>query len=62
MERINLKLHLLAFEEIGLFNAFFWERKVVFGKLMKKGRECRIRTPRSRPCFQQSIPEILFMF
>ena len=29
-------LHLLAFVEIRLFNVFFWERKTVFGKLMKK--------------------------
>ena len=28
-------LHLLAFVEIRLFNVFFWERKAVFGKLMK---------------------------
>ena len=28
-------LHLLAFVEIRLFNIFFWERKAVFGKLMK---------------------------
>ena len=37
IERINLHLSfiLLAFVEIRLFNAFFWERKAVFGKLMK---------------------------
>ena len=28
-------LHLLAFVEIRLFNVFFWERKAVFGKLVK---------------------------
>ena len=28
-------LHLLAFVENRLFNVFFWERKAVFGKLMK---------------------------
>ena len=28
-------LHLLAFVEIRLFNVFLWEKKAVFGKLMK---------------------------
>ena len=32
---VHLALILLAFEEIGLFNVIFWERKAGFGKLMK---------------------------
>ena len=55
-------LHLLAFVEIRLFNAFFWEKKSGIretdekrggcGILAKKGREWGIRTPPSWPCIR----------
>ena len=59
-------LHLLAFVEIfRLFNVFFWQRKVGFGKLMKnvrdadsreKGAEMRDRDPPF-----QTLPHGCFM-
>ena len=39
-------LHLLAFVEIRLFNVFFWERKAVFGKLMKNVRDAGVSQKR----------------
>lgn len=49
-ERVNSKcqsvgpsyiLHLLALVKIRLFNLFFWERKMVFGILMKTALDAR---------------------
>ena len=53
IERINLHLTFITFKfvEITLFNAFFWEKKAGFGKLMKNVRdaglceEYRFRNP-----------------